>query len=97
MCLSEFSNEELVILSSTLAIAISKEFSSEDLLILAAFFTTLGDNLALLVIWFYYNSLLPSSALLSVISSVYSRSPPTGIPCAILVTFIPNGFIIFDK
>ncbi len=50
MCLSEFSNEELVILSSTLAIAISKEFSSEDLLILAAFFTTLGDNIALLVI-----------------------------------------------
>ena len=50
MCLSEFSNEELVILSSTLAIAISKEFSSEDLLILSAFFTTLGDNLALLVL-----------------------------------------------
>jgi len=50
MCLSDFSNEELVILSSTLAVAISKEFSSEDLLILAAFFTTLGDNLALLVL-----------------------------------------------
>ena len=50
MCLSDFSNEELVDLSSTLAIAISKEFSSEDLLILAAFFTTLGDNLALLVL-----------------------------------------------
>ena len=48
MCLSDFSNEDLVILSSTLAIAISKEFSSEDLLILATFFTTLGDNLALL-------------------------------------------------
>lgn len=48
MCLSDFSNEELVILSSTLAIAISKEFSNEDSLILAAFFTTLGDNLALL-------------------------------------------------
>ena len=48
MCLSELSNEDLVILSSTLSIAISKEFSSEDLLILATFFTTLGDNLALL-------------------------------------------------
>ena len=48
MCLSDFSNEELVVLSSTLAIAISKEFSNEDLLALAAFFTTLGDNLALL-------------------------------------------------
>jgi len=50
MCLSDFSNEELVVLSSTLAIAISKEFTNEDLLILAAFFTTLGDNLALLVL-----------------------------------------------
>lgn len=50
MCLSDFSNEELVVLSSTLAVAISKEFSNEDLLILAAFFTTLGDNLALLAL-----------------------------------------------
>ena len=50
MCLSDFSNEELVVLASTLAIAISKEFSDEDLIILAAFFTTLGDNLALLVL-----------------------------------------------
>ena len=50
MCLSDFSNEELVVLSSTLAIAISKEFSNEDLLVLATFFTTLGDNLALLVL-----------------------------------------------
>ena len=50
MCLSDFSNEELVVLSSTLAIALSKEFSSEDLLVLAAFLTTLGDNLALLLL-----------------------------------------------
>ena len=50
MCLSDFSNEELVILSSTLAIAISKEFSNEDLLILSAFFTSLGDNLALIAL-----------------------------------------------
>ncbi len=50
MCLSDFSNEELVVLSSTLAIAFSKEFSNEDLIILASFFTTLGDNLALLVV-----------------------------------------------
>ena len=48
MCLSNLSNEELVVLSSTIAIAISKEFFSEDLLILSAFFTALGDNLALL-------------------------------------------------
>ena len=48
LCLSEFSNEELVVLSSTLAIAISKEFCNEDLARLATFFTTLGDNLAIL-------------------------------------------------
>ena len=27
-----------------------------------------------------------------VTSSVYSKSPPTGTPCAILVTLIPKGF-----
>ncbi|MBO4815539.1 MAG: hypothetical protein J5507_01000 [Clostridia bacterium] len=48
MYLSEFSNEELVVLASTLAIAISKEFSDEDLIVLSAFFTSLGDNLAIL-------------------------------------------------
>ena len=48
MCISDFSNCELVALSSSLAIAISKQFSNEELIILAAFFTTLGDNLALL-------------------------------------------------
>lgn len=48
MCLSDFSNCELVALASTLSIALSKEFSKEDLAILSAFFTALGDNLALL-------------------------------------------------
>ena len=48
MCLSDFSNCELVALASTLSIAISKEFSKEDLIILSAFITTLGDNLAIL-------------------------------------------------
>lgn len=49
MCLSEFSKEELVAFASTLAIAISKEFSNiNDLIVLATFFTVLGDNLALL-------------------------------------------------
>lgn len=48
MCLSDFSNEELVALASTLAITISKEFSNDDLIILATFFTVLGDNLAIL-------------------------------------------------
>ncbi len=46
--LSDFSNEELVVLSTTLAISISKEFCQDDLIILATFFTTLGDNLAVL-------------------------------------------------
>ncbi len=48
LCLSEFSNEELVVLSSSLAIAISKDFSNDELVMLATFFTTLGDNLAIL-------------------------------------------------
>ena len=38
-----------------------------------------------------------SRALPKVISSVYSKSPPTGIPCAILVTLTPSGFINLDK
>lgn len=48
MCLSDFSNYELLAVANTLAIAISKDCSKEDLAILAAFFTILGDNLALL-------------------------------------------------
>ena len=48
LCLSDFSNEELVVLSSTLAISLSKDFCQDDLIILATFFTTLGDNLAIL-------------------------------------------------
>lgn len=39
-----------------------------------------------------YSSLLPSSALDRVTSSAYSKSPPTGKPCAILVSLIPDGF-----
>lgn len=50
MCLSEFSNCELVALASTISIAISKEFSKEDLAVLSAFFTALGDNLAILAL-----------------------------------------------
>ena len=48
MCVSDFSNCELVALASSLAIAISKQFSNEELIILSAFFTALGDNLAIL-------------------------------------------------
>ena len=38
-----------------------------------------------------YISLRPSIALARVTSSVYSRSPPTGRPCAIRVTRMPMG------
>lgn len=48
MYLSDFSNSELVLLASSLALAFSNNFDKEDLLILAAFFTALGDNLAIL-------------------------------------------------
>lgn len=48
LCLSDCSKEELVVLASTLAISIGKEVSSDELAILATFFTILGDNLALL-------------------------------------------------
>lgn len=50
MCLSDFSNCELVALASTISISMSKEFSKEDLAILSAFFTALGDNLAILAL-----------------------------------------------
>lgn len=50
MCISDFSNCELVALASTLSIAISKELTKEDLAILSAFFTALGDNLAILAL-----------------------------------------------
>ena len=48
MCISDFSNCELVALASSLAIAISKQISNEELIILSVFFTALADNLALL-------------------------------------------------
>lgn len=48
MCLSDFSSCELVALASTISIAISKEFSKEDLSILSDFFSAIGDNLGIL-------------------------------------------------
>ena len=50
MCISDFSSCELVALASSLAIAISSQLSNEDLILISAFFTALGDNLALLSI-----------------------------------------------
>ena len=47
MCdLSELSGCELVALASIIAITISENKSAEELGFLAAFFTSLGDNLA---------------------------------------------------
>ncbi len=48
MCISDFSNCELVALASTIAIAISKEFTQEELSVLSGFFSAIGDNLTIL-------------------------------------------------
>ena len=44
------SGSELVALASTVAIAISKDISSADLVVWGAFFTALGDNMALIAV-----------------------------------------------
>lgn len=48
MCISVFSNCELVALAGSLAIAISKQVPNEELTFLSVFLTALADNLALL-------------------------------------------------
>lgn len=50
MCLNDLSGCELVSLASLIAISISKNFSNEEISILAGLFTSIGDNLALLAI-----------------------------------------------
>lgn len=50
MCISDFSNCELVTLASSLAIAMSNQLSNEDIAVLSVFFTALGDNLAILAL-----------------------------------------------
>ena len=42
------SGNNLIALSSSLAILIANDLNTEDLTVLAAFFTALGDNLALI-------------------------------------------------
>lgn len=49
-CNNNCSQYNLIGLASSLAILISKDCNQEELGILAAFFTALGDNLALLAI-----------------------------------------------
>lgn len=49
MCnMEQFSPEALVYTASTLAIAISKNLSDDEIDILSGFFSALGDNLALI-------------------------------------------------
>lgn len=50
MCISDLSGQNLIGLASSLAILISDDLSSEEINILAAFFSSLGDNLAILAI-----------------------------------------------
>lgn len=47
---SDVSGCELILLSSSLAISMAQGLSNEEIAVLAAFFTTLGDNLALLAL-----------------------------------------------
>ena len=45
------SGEGLVLISSLLSLQIAQGKSAEDLAVIAALFTTLGDNLALIAAW----------------------------------------------
>ena len=47
-CSNNSSGSGLIALSSSLAILISEQFETDDLNVLAAFFTSLGDNIALI-------------------------------------------------
>lgn len=48
MCLNSFSSCNLIGLSSSLAITLGETFSAEELALLAAFFTSFADNLAII-------------------------------------------------
>lgn len=48
MCISEISGCNLIGLASSLAIALSQNLTHDEITVLAAFFTSLGDNLALI-------------------------------------------------
>ena len=49
MNLSNLSGSNLIALASSLAILISQDLTSDEIGLLAAFFSALGDNLALLI------------------------------------------------
>lgn len=48
MCFNNLSSSNLIGLSSSLAILLSEELSTDEISLLGAFFTTLGDNLSLI-------------------------------------------------
>ena len=48
MCLSNLSSCELIGLASSLAIFLGENLSADEVTILAAFITSLGDNLAII-------------------------------------------------
>ncbi|MBQ2938715.1 MAG: hypothetical protein IJE05_07660 [Clostridia bacterium] len=48
MCFSDLSSCDLIGLSSSLAIAIGENLTADEASILSAFFTALGDNLAII-------------------------------------------------
>ena len=49
MCISDLSGCNLIGLASSLAIMIAQDLSTEEIGILSAFFSALGDNLALII------------------------------------------------
>ena len=50
LCVFDFSNSELIFLAASLAVAIGNEFDPSDVSKLSAFFTVLGDNLAIFLL-----------------------------------------------
>jgi hypothetical protein len=50
MCLSEMSNVELLLLANNISLALSKDLDAEETALLAAFLTTVADQLAIIAI-----------------------------------------------
>ena len=50
MCLSEMSNVELLLLSNNISLALSRDLDAEETALLAAFLTTVADQLAIIAI-----------------------------------------------
>jgi len=50
MCLSEMSSCELLLLANNIALGSSKDLDTEETALLAAFFTSIADQLAIIAI-----------------------------------------------